>query len=129
MVVYPSESADISKCEQYLFYCIYTYTAHETVLLTQVRAGELSLCYEAVAAVYPAIIARYPLNLPPPKPPRKEMVVTLLPQGKRIGTEKVKSKEDGEEREEKDEEEKEKEKNEIQREDTDSMNISLYNTQ
>lgn len=31
----------------------------------QVQSGELSACYEAVAAEYPAIIERYPLHLKP----------------------------------------------------------------
>ena len=41
---------------------------------SQVRGGELSVCYEAVAAEYPRIAAQYPLvyDEVPPKPVRRK---------------------------------------------------------
>ena len=80
------------------------------------------MCYEAVAAVYPSILVRHPHDLPPPKPPRREVVVSLLTQGVEI---KVERKEKGDEVEEEEEEEEGK----IQIEGIDSMKLSLYNSQ
>lgn len=82
---------------------------------TQVRAGELSLCYEAVAAEYPAIMARYPLYLPPRKPPRRGVMVALLAQDENM-------KVVGNEEEEQEEEEREEgnEEAKLEREETTS---------
>ena len=51
------------------------YRTHTYISISQVRGGELSVCYEAVAAKFPGISVLHPLPTPPqppPKPPRQK---------------------------------------------------------
>ena len=70
-------------CDLKLLECDWLSTILSLQTLSQVRGGELSVCYEAVAAKYPEIVAQYPLPLSPIplKPPRQKWrkVVMTVP--------------------------------------------------
>ena len=71
----------LSQVSCYLFAS--DHIMHNAIYPLQVRGGELSVCYEAVAAKYPEIVAQYPLPLSPIplKPPRQKWrkVVMTVP--------------------------------------------------